>query len=718
MAINDADTRPPVDLKHFFAPRRVALLGATEGNSRFGGKALGRMIDFGYQGTILPINPKFTELRGLPCYPSIADLPEVPDHIGVVVPANAVLGMLQECADAGIPFATVYSGGFAEAGTESGRAMQAEMTALARRTGLRVMGPNCNGMINFREPFAMTTTATIAGPRWPAGDVAVVSQSGGVGQVNTMWRCQQAGIGITYEVSCGNSADLDVIDFLEFMIDDDATKVVLMVVETIPSGARLAAAAARAAAAEKPIVMLKLGRTEAGGKAAASHTGAVMGSDDVCDAALRQFGIIRAMDTSELVDQAMLLRQRRWPRGTRIATTTASGGNAVLLVDLGSSLGLTWPQYEDSTREKLAEVLPALGSNGNPTDVTNVAIGRPGIYQACIQAIADDPNIDAVIPIFTISAKNDLEQATAVAGQIDKPMAILWTGGCNDDPNFTPQQVAATGVPVFRDTYACAKAMKAAAFYGAYLRDAKARGPRLQPGNIDKDAADRLLTSASGALTERASRDVLAAYGLPRMKEGLATTAEEAAALVLDFSGPAAMKIESADIPHKTEAQAIRLGVTGAQAAAMAFNEILEAARTYKSDARLNGVLVQEMAPAGVEMVVGIVSDPTFGPVVMVGAGGIHIEVLRDLSYRLAPVRPEEARAMLQELRSYPLLTGVRGEGPKDIDALVDAIVRLSWLGADFAGSIAELDVNPLRVCAAGEGIRIVDALIVKPEAE
>jgi len=218
-------------------------------------------------------------------------------------------------------------------------------------------------------------------------------------------------------------------------------------------------------------------------------------------------------------------------------------------------------------------------------------------------------------------------------------------------------------------------------------------------------------------LTERASREVLAAYGLPRMQEGLATTAEEAANLVAGFGAPAAMKIESPDIPHKTEAKAIRLGVEGADAARVAFDGIMAAAKAYKPGAQLNGVLVQEMAPEGLEMVVGIVSDPTFGAVVMVGAGGIHIEVLRDLSYRMAPVGPDEARSMLQELRTYPLLTGVRGEKPKDIDALVDAIVRLSWLGADFAGQIAELDVNPLRVCEAGKGIRIVDALVVAAEA-
>jgi acyl-CoA synthetase (NDP forming) len=697
-------------LSRFFAPRSVALIGATEGSTRFGGRCLGRMIDFGYSGTIFPINPRFQELRGLTCYPSLAALPQVPDHVGVVVPATAVLGVLNECADAGVPFVTVFTGGFAESGGDAGRAAQAEIGALARRRGIRVMGPNCNGVINFRDAFAMTTTATIAGPRRAPGNVAVVSQSGGVGQVNTMWRAQAAGLGISYEVSCGNSADLDVIDFLEFMIDDEETKVILMIVEHIPSGERLAAAASRAAEREKPIVMLKLGRTEEGGRAAASHTGAMAASDVVVDAALRQLGIIRVNDTSELYEQAMLLRTQRWLRGNRIATTTPSGGNAVLLVDLGAANGFTWPDYQEDTRARLAECLPKLGSATNPTDVTNVAIGRADIYEACFDAMAKDSNIDAIVPIFTMSAAGDLQAASEAARTIDKPVALLWTGGCTNDPSLTARDIAATGVPIFTETMSCVRALSGLKRYSDFLKGRASKDAK-RPAGLDQAVARRALVG-DGTLTERASREVLSAYGLPRLPGELAKTADEAAAFAKTYDGPVVLKIESPDIAHKTEAGGVRVGVSGEDDVRTAFREIMAAVSAYKPDAALNGVLVQPMAAAGLDMLIGLVNDPTFGPVVVTGIGGIYVEVLRDLAYRVAPVSASEAHAMLRELRGYALLEGVRGAAPRDIDALVDAIVRVSWLGHDLKDRIAELDINPVRVGAVGEGIRVLDALV------
>ena len=271
----------PPDLKTFFAPNSVALVGATEDLGRFAGRVLMRMMDFGYQGRVDPVNPRFEQVRGMRCYRNVRDLPEAPDHVGIVVPADRVLGILEDCAARGARFATVYTGGFAESGTPEGRAMQAAIAALARSSGMRIMGPNCNGLVNFVDGFAMTTSATIAGPRKPAGNIGVVSQSGGAGQVNVMWRAQELGLGISYQVSCGNSADLNLLDFMHFMIEDAASDVVMVLAENIPDGARLFEVARLAAEREKPIVMVKLGRTDAGTHAAASHTGAMAGSDSV-----------------------------------------------------------------------------------------------------------------------------------------------------------------------------------------------------------------------------------------------------------------------------------------------------------------------------------------------------------------------------------------------------------------------------------------------------
>ena len=705
------------DLRKFFAPSSVALIGATEELDRFGGRCLQRMLSFGYGGRVFPVNPRYKELQGLACYPGIREVPEAPDHVGVVVPAERVLGVLKDCAERGARFATVYTGGFAEAGTEEGRAMQRNVIALACDTGMRVMGPNCNGIINFVDAFAMTTTATIAGPRKPAGNVGIVSQSGGLAQVNVMWRAQELGIGISYEVSCGNCADLDVLDFVEYMIEDAATDVVLVLAEHIRDGGRLIELAARAAARQKPIVMLKLGRSEAGSRAAASHTGAVTGADDVADAVLRQSGIIRVEDASELYEFAMLLRNKRWPRGRRAGATTISGGNGVLLVDLGATLGIEWPEYSADTRARLGEWLPKMGTSANPTDLSNAVIGKQDVFRRCIEIIAEDENVDVMIPVFTMAAASDVQQAVEAVGNVKKPVALLWGGGCSTDPSVTPKTLIEQGVPVYRNTLSCLKAVRAAMRYGEFMREREG-GASERSAGIDAGAARKLLEGRRGTLTERESKQVLAAYGFPIMREALAASADEAVRIARATAAPVALKIESPGIAHKTEAGGIRLNVSGDDAVRRAFEEILAGAKRYAPAAELNGVLVQPMAPAGLEVMLGLASDATFGPVVVVGLGGIHVEVLRDVAYRAAPVGVRDARAMLDELRSRALLHGVRGAPPRDIDALCDLIVRLSWLGRDLRDAIAELDLNPLIVLERGKGVCVVDALVVMRDTE
>jgi len=705
-----------LDLKRFFDPHSVALVGATEDLGRFAGRVLMRMMNFGYRGKIYPVNPRFVgqAVRGHACYAGVRDLPEAPDHVGIVVPAERVLGILEDCAARGARFATIYTGGFAESGTPEGRALQAALVDFARASGIRVMGPNCNGMVSYVDGFAMTTTAAIAGPRKPAGNIGVVAQSGGAGQVNVMWRAQETGLGISYQVSCGNSSDLNIIDFIRFMVEDPATDVIMALVEHIPDGARFLEAARFAAEREKPIVMVKLGRTAAGGHAAASHTGAMAGSDSVCDAALRQCGVIRVDDCNELYEAAMLLRTRRWPRGTRAAATTISGGNGVLLVDHGTALGITWPEYTAATRATLAGILPKIATTANPTDVSNAVVGKPVIFRRCIEAIANDENIDVVIPTYTMTPASDLQAAVDASKTTDKPVAMLWIGKCNDDPSYTHESMAAGGMPVYRNTLSCLKAVRAAMRYGEFLRHRKPRPAQAaRPPRVDVEAARRQLHAVRGTLTERASKQVLAAYGFPVTRETLARDAGEAVRIAREL-GEVALKIESQDIAHKTEAGAIRLRVSGDAAVGRAFDEVKEAALRYKPQARLDGVLVQEMAPAGLEIMLGLTTDPVFGPVVVVALGGIHVEVLHDLAYRVAPIDIEEARAMLHELRGYQLLEGVRGATPRDIDALCDLIVRLSWLGHDCKDEIAELDVNPLVLFERGAGARVVDALIVK----
>ena len=712
-------TPPATDLKKFFNPASVALVGATEDQRKFGGRAIFQMLEFGYKGRVYPINPKYNKLLGLDCYPGIAELPETPDHVGIVIAAERVLDTLKQCAEKGVKFVTIFTSNFSETGTEAGCKLQHEIVSFARDNGIRFMGPNCNGLINFVDGFAMVSTKAIKGPRKTAGSVGLICHSGGLGQMNVMWRAQEAGLGITYEVSCGNEADIDTMDFLRFMVDDPNTDAVMMAVETISNGKKFEAVARHAADLEKPIVILKFGRTEAGQRAAASHTGAITGSDEVQDAIFRQYGITRVTDCNELYEVAKTLRRRKWPNGNRAAALSGSGGHSVLLVDLGALAGITWPTYEKKTADGLRALLPGYAAvSTNPTDLTSALTGSPRLFQDALRIIAADEQVDFMIPVFVNPTVAAIDEVSKLADTMSKPLAVLWTGYCPENPEVTAATLVARGLPVYRDAMPCLKAVSAAMKYGEFLRRRKVAGSEpTRPPDMNAQQARELLAAASGTLTERASKEILAAYGFPVTREVMVTSADEAAQAARRIKGPVALKIESPDIPHKTEAGAIRLGVRGKKAVMAAFNEVMTAAKQFNGAARLNGVLVQEMAPKGLEVMLGMATDATFGPIVVVALGGIHVEVLRDIAYRTPPLAMADAASLLRELRAYRLFEGVRGTPARDIDALCDAIVRLSWLAHDLGDQLLELDINPLVSLEQGAGVRVVDALIVKKAA-
>ncbi len=711
---NVADSELP-DISPLMAPRSVALVGATDHPTSFGGRVFQQMTGFGFRGKIYPVNPRLKSIYGLTCYPRIQDLPETPDHVGLVVSSERVFDVLADCAAIGVRFATVFSGGFAETGTTQGRDRQQRLIEFGKANGIRFMGPNCNGIVNFVDRFAMTSTAAIKGPPVAAGDIGVVSHSGGLGQINVMWRAMEHGLGISYEASCGNEADIDTLDFARFMLHSDTTNVVLLAIEGIKSGEKFRRLAEEAAEMEKPLVILKIGSTEAGSRAAASHTGAIAGDNDIIKAVCRQYGLIQVAECNELYETAVFLRKRRWPEGRGLAAVAPTGGNIVNVADAGASFGLQWNVFTPDTQEALGKLMPGYGKVGNPTDLTSAATGDQDFYRKALMTIAADPGVDVMIPIVPSPTKSNLLQTVEMMNQCGKQTAMLWVGGCTDEREFKARDLIAAGVAVYRDATPCARGIRAAYDFGRHVRARKAGElTPARPAGIDQALARSRMSAPGEKITEREAKHVLACYGLPVTQESLATSAVEAVSLAAKIGGKVALKIDSPDIAHKTEAGGIRLGVEGAAAITEAYEAIVVSAKRYAPQAKINGVLVQEMARPGVELMLGVIRDPVFGPIVVAGLGGIFVEVLKDIAYRAAPVTPKQAHDMLDELRGVKLLAGVRGMAARDRDAVVDAIVRLSWFAHDFKSDITELDINPLMVYEQGAGARLLDALIVR----
>jgi acyl-CoA synthetase (NDP forming) len=708
--------KPLNNLKPFFSPQSVAIIGASDDLNKFGGRVLNRLIEFGFGGRIYPVNPKREKILNLQAYPKLNSLPEVPDHVCIALPAKSVLDAVDECAKFGVRFCTIFTSGFAETGTEEGKKLQNKIKLIAEQSGMRIMGPNCNGLISFINNFAISTTGALTGENCIPGNVGIVAQSGGLGQVGLMYRAIELGMGISHQVSCGNQADLGVLDFVEFMVDDPATQVILMIVEDMGDGQKLRKVAEKAANKEKPIVILKLGRSEAGRLAASSHTGALTGEDDVASAAFRQFGLMRVDDCNQLIDYAMFLRNNRLPKGNRVAAITASGGHAVLVADLGGSMGFDWADYAPETHKALNNIMPAFGQATNPTDLTTEAFASSGMFAEAISIISKDPNIDVTIPVFTINKSVDIKVGADFVRKTSRPAAMLWTGKCLDDRNLTASSLIETNVPVFRDTLACLRAVQGAMNYGIFLRSRIGEKYKLKrPTKINLSKAQKILgASENSTLGENESRFLLEAYGFPSLKTKAAENEKDVVEFSKKIPFPLVMKIDSPDIFHKTEVGGIRLGINTTKQATQAFHSLLASAKVAVPSARINGVLIQEMAPEGTELILGASVDLTFGPIVTIGFGGVYTEILNDVSHRVAPVVEEEAMEMLGELKGFSILNGARGLPKRDLEFVAGLIVRLSWLINDLHMEIAEIDINPLSVYENGKGAAVLDALIIK----
>lgn len=712
--MNDLGTqrvgRPAADdLARLLEPRGIAIVGASADLQRIGGQPIRALGEFGYRGGIYPVNPKYTEINGLPCYPDLASVPQPCDVALICLPAKFVADAIRQCGAAGIGFAVVLSAGFREIG-EKGAALQAELDAAIRDSGVRIVGPNCQGMLAPANDVYCGFGAPFMYRHERSGRIAMVTQSGGFGFA-VMGLSEAEGIGFNCVISTGNEADIGALDLLECFLSRDDTDVVATYLEGVTDGRRLVEIGRRALRAEKPILVWKVGNSATGRRAAASHTANLTAGYGLYRAAFREGGFIEIGDVADLVDLARAFAARRLPAGNRVAVISISGGAGVLLADRCEELGLTLPPLSEATVAALRGLLPEFSSLLNPIDVTAQVFNDFGVFNKVVSAVAADPQVDQLIVVTASVAGAAAErlagELVAVAAATDKPVLVASSAppGRADAAKSLLQD---SNIPVYPTPGRAAKGAAALAEFAARRR--RLRNPAAQPRPIARQ--DLALPAGPGTLGERRSKQLLAAYGIPVVGEVLLPLDEVAALERAPFAFPLVAKLDSPDLPHKTEAGAVRVGLRSLDALKAAVREMRHSALRYMPEARIDGVLIQEMA-SGLEVIVGATRDPFFGPTVVFGLGGIFTEVLRDVTHRFAPFDVATAREMIGEIKAAQLLRGYRGQPALDGEALADALARLSLLAADHADRIAEIDVNPLFVRPAGQGVVAADALVI-----
>ena len=700
---------PNFDL--FFNPRSIAVIGASQDLTSISGQPIAHLKAKGFGGAILPVNPRYEEVAGLRCYPDVASLPAVPDVAVIAVGARRVPDALIDLGKKGCRYTVILSSGFAEIGEEGAQA-QRNIISIAQSYGMQVIGPNCQGYMNISKGIHVGF-GTPYGRTYQPGHLSLTSQSGAFGNSIVMLASQE-GIGFRHYVSTGNEGVTTSLDFMDAMIDDPETRVIAGYVEGFKDAHRLISVGRRALGAGKPMLIWKVGTSEAGAKAAASHTANLGGAMALYRAAFRQAGIIEVSDIGDLADCAKALLPGRTPRGNRLAVVTISGGAGIAMADRASEGGLQLPKLAPETVAALKQVLPSFAAVANPLDVTASLLADANLLRVTLEKLASDPNVDMIgLALAAASGKLAAELAREVA-RISKergiPILVAW----NADPADAKAAydiLDAADIPRYQSPVRCARGASALWAF-AKARNNLALVLSEQPRVLTHAEIRDTIRGRRTDLTEFEAKKVLNAYGICVTREELAANSDHAIRIASAMNGPVVLKIQSPDIPHKTEAGGVRLGVQGPAAIATAFNEIVANSRAYKADAALDGVLIQEMVGGGIEMILGINNDALFGPVVMVGFGGIFAEVMKDVSFRLAPITRSEAEAMVRELRSFAILDGARGRPRADLNALVDTLMRLSALAIDLRDVVKELDINPLFVLTAGDGVRAGDALI------
>ena len=700
-------------LHYLLSPKSVVIVGASADYTKFTGRTVKYVLKHRYPGTLYAVNPSRAEISGIPCFPSVKDLPEAVDTAFIQIAAKGVPGVIEQCIEKKVKSIIIHSAGLGESG-EEGKKTRERIRSQVREAGVRVVGPNCAGIVNMTENIILSPIVCYELDAIPKGRIGLISQSGGLTGAYVT-RAADRGIGFSYVISTGNEMDLGVGEFARYLLEDKGTDAIAIFLEALRDVELFRDVAVEALKAGKPILVLKVGRTEVGAKTAASHTGALTGADAIYDAFFKQYGITRVETLEDLFEVPALFCKTKPPGGRNVGVITTTGGGATIVVEAAAQAGLQFPPPSDGAIEEATAFLPSFAAKSNPMDVTMSGTGDG--FKKGLELLLRDDAFDMIVGV--VGTSSQFEPNMGVQPIVDackdalKPLVAF----CNPNAAEALRLFEMNGIPSFRTPEACGRALgylvKHKEAVDSFNRQ-KDQKPVPDPASAAARNARKILANAGSVLNEHDSKRVLKEYGIGVTREQMVGDVVQAKKAAEEIGYPVVLKVMSADIPHKTEAGVIKLGVRSETELAASFGEILAKAKQFRADVEIDGVLVQEMAEKGVEVIIGMKRDADFGPVIMFGLGGIFVEVFKDVSFRIPPLSMRDAREMIDETNGSKLLKGYRGMEKMDCEAVASTLMSVAGLSLDLGEAIRELDINPLIVYPGGRGVKVVDALICR----
>jgi len=683
------------EMKEFFKPSSIAVIGASRDERKLGFGILKNIIDGGFGGKIYPVNPKADSILNLKCFKSVSSIPDSVDLAVIVIPSQFVCDVAEECGKKGVKGVIVISAGFKEVG-EEGRKREERLVEIVKKYGMRLVGPNCLGIIdpvnNLNASFAFDMP--------PKGKIAFITQSGALGTAVLDWACKEK-VGLSKFVSFGNKADVSEIDLIRYLSEDEDTNVILLYIEGIKDGRKFIEVA-KEVSMKKPVIALKSGTTSQGVKAVSSHTGSLAGSDKAYDAAFLQSGVIRVYSVEELFDTALAFSYQPLIKGEKIGIITNAGGPSIMAVDATEKSGLEVAQLSDETKEYLKSFLPPAANTNNPVDVLGDALADT--YGKALRKLISDNSVDGVIAILTpqvvTQIKETAEEVVKVSKEFKKTIVSCFMGGKRMEEGI--RILLGNSVPNYPYPERAVSSLKNMVKYRRWVEKEKGKVIKFEVEREKaKEFVEKLKNEKKNIIGDIEGREFISYYGINTINSYLARDIEECKKYAKQIGYPVVMKLVSPDIIHKTDAGGVKVGIKNEEEAEVAFNEIIDSAKRYKSDARIEGVQIQKYIENGIEVIIGVSKDPQFGHLIMFGLGGIYVEVLKDVAFRVVPLTEKDAEEMIEEVKTSKILSGFRNIPPADKEGIKQTILRVSQLCCDFP-EIKEMDINPLMVMEKG----------------